>query len=110
MLRAYGGTVTTYDARLRSPEWRRLRLFVLARDAYTCQIHGPRCKGYATEVDHVIARADGGDVWNPANLRASCHPCNMRQSAQRTNAKRRTNDGRRWTAYRTTEAQADTRL
>ena len=84
---------------------------MLARDKYTCQMRGPRCKGYATlQVDHVIARADGGDMWNTANLRAACHPCNMYASAQRTNEKRRTRDGRRWLPYRTTEAQADTRL
>jgi 5-methylcytosine-specific restriction endonuclease McrA len=49
---------------------------VLARDRYTCQIKGPRCKTYATEVDHVIPRAEGGSVFDMANLRAACGPCN----------------------------------
>ena len=102
--------MTTQDPRFNLTLYRRIRLFVLSRDHYKCQIRGPKCKGYATEVDHVIPRVDGGDMFNPANLRASCRPCNMRASALRTTDKRRTKDGARWAPYRTTEAQAETRL
>jgi hypothetical protein len=56
--------------------YRRVRRMVLARDNYTCQIRGPKCRTYATEVDHVIPRAEGGSVYDMANLRASCGPCN----------------------------------
>jgi 5-methylcytosine-specific restriction enzyme A len=101
--------MTTQDPRLNTAGYKRLRLYVLARDHYACQIRGPRCKGYADQVDHVIDRADGGDTFDPANLRAACHPCNMAKSAGRTTDKRRSKAGR-WVPYRTTEAQADTRL
>ena len=74
---------------LNTPAYRRTRLFVLIRDEYVCQIRGPKCRGYATEVDHVVSRADGGAVFDPANMRASCRPCNGGRSADRTNTMRR---------------------
>jgi len=92
--------MATRDPRLWGRAYRELRLWVLARDGYLCQIHGPRCSRYATQVDHVVARADGGDLFNPANLRAACRPCNARLAANRTNALR----------YRTTRAVYETRL
>ena len=64
------------DSRLTEPGYRRLRLLVLERDRWVCQIKGPTCTHAATAVDHIIARADGGDMYNPANLRAACKACN----------------------------------
>jgi 5-methylcytosine-specific restriction endonuclease McrA len=90
------------DAELGSPAWKRLRLFVLARDGGRCRIRGPRCKEWATEVDHVVARADGGDTWNPDNLRAACRPCNSAGGAEVGNR-------RRW-RYSTTEPEYETRF
>jgi len=80
--------------------YRRLRLAVLDRDGWACQIQGPRCTRAATEVDHIVARADGGAVYDPANLRAACRACNGRLAAQRTNEAR----------YRDTVARYGTRL
>jgi len=80
--------VTTYDWRLHTRQYRRLRQYVLDRDANVCQVRGPRCTTYATEVDHIIARADGGEVTNPANMRAACRPCNAWLAARRTNTRR----------------------
>lgn len=60
-----------YDA-----TWRRVRAGILARDGYTCQIRGPRCKVRATEVDHIVELAAGGRRLDPANLRAACKSCN----------------------------------
>jgi 5-methylcytosine-specific restriction endonuclease McrA len=80
--------MTTHDPRLNSPAWRRLRLLILDRDRWLCQIKGRRCLRYATAVDHVIARADGGDCWSPANLRAACRACNSSGGAALTNARR----------------------
>lgn len=77
------------DARLNTAAWRATREFVKARDGYLCQIKGPHCTRYATCVDHVVARADGGDMWALANLRASCRRCNSTSAADRTNARRR---------------------
>jgi len=65
-----------------------LRLWILDRDRLTCQIRGPRCTHAATCVDHIVARADGGAVWDPTNLRAACQTCNGSRAADRTNAAR----------------------
>ena len=92
--------MTGTDPRLSTKAWRATRTFVLARDRYICQINGPRCMRYATSVDHVVARADGGDCFDLANLRAACRPCNSSGGAQRTNARR----------YATTVANYVTRL
>jgi 5-methylcytosine-specific restriction endonuclease McrA len=79
----------TLDPRLDTQAYKRVRRYVLLRDRFACQIRGPKCKGYATCVDHVISRADGGDVLDPANMRAACVPCNGGRAADRTNAMRR---------------------
>jgi 5-methylcytosine-specific restriction endonuclease McrA len=67
--RGWAGTGSTY-------RWRTTRLLVLARDAYQCQIRGPRCAGRADSVDHIRALVDGGSKYDPTNLRAACTPCN----------------------------------
>jgi 5-methylcytosine-specific restriction protein A len=90
------------DPRLSTVAWRRLRLLVLARDGHRCQVAGPDCATVATCVDHIVARADGGDCWAPSNLRASCHKCNAQAAAARTNARR--------FAYATTLADYETRF
>jgi 5-methylcytosine-specific restriction protein A len=84
----------------RTRGYRDLCDYVLARDRNLCQIQGPTCTRVATEVDHIVARADGGDVWAASNLRASCRACNARRGAERTNAAR----------YRTGLARYETRL
>jgi 5-methylcytosine-specific restriction endonuclease McrA len=89
------------DPRLTEPGYRRLRLLVLARDGERCQIKGPTCTQAATVVDHVIARADGGDMYDPANLRAACRACNNRGGAEIAN--------RRMARYRTTVANPASR-
>ena len=80
--------MTGKDRRLTEPGYRRLRLLVLARDRGVCQINGPTCTHVATVVDHIIARADGGDCYDPHNLRAACRACNNRGGAQITNERR----------------------
>ena len=59
-----------------SGPWVRIRQRVLERDGYICQVHGPKCQGTATEVDHIVPVVDGGAWFDEANLRASCGPCN----------------------------------
>lgn len=51
--------------------WQALRLRVLRRDRYSCQVkdqHGIKCNAVASEVDHVEA----GDDHSMRNLRAIC--------------------------------------
>ena len=62
---------STYDS-----SWRHVRLTILRRDGYLCQIRGPRCTGEATEVDHIVPIIVGGARLDPANLRGSCQNCN----------------------------------
>jgi hypothetical protein len=64
--------------------WRVVRLVILERDGYVCQVRGPHCSVAATEVDHIVPVADGGLVFDPQNLRASCRNCNTgRAQAQK---------------------------
>jgi 5-methylcytosine-specific restriction endonuclease McrA len=62
-------------ADLRNQAWRRKRKVVLERDSYECQIRGRGCTMEATEVDHIVPHALGGDA-DLNNLRAACKPCN----------------------------------
>lgn len=52
-----------------------LRVLILQRDAYRCQIAGPNCTKAATQVDHIEPLINGGDH-HPDNLRAACANCN----------------------------------
>lgn len=68
-----------------SRKWRKLRETVLARDGYLCQVPVPGggvCGARATHVDHIVALADGGPRWDPANCRAACAPCNLSRGTQ----------------------------
>lgn len=60
--------------------WRRLRARVLQRDGYQCQIRRAGCTLRATQVDHIIPRADlpAGSTLalDEANCRAACSSCN----------------------------------
>ncbi|MGK9270483.1 HNH endonuclease [Williamsia muralis] len=67
-----------------------MRLQVLERDNYTCQIHGRDCIGNATEVDHINNVAADGDPYDPSNLRASCEPCNAAKGRHESAIRRRT--------------------
>lgn len=59
------------------PAWRAVRLQVLHRDGGMCQIRrGDGCTLTATEVDHIVPVADGGQLLDPDNLRAACRWCN----------------------------------
>ena len=52
------------------PNWSKLRAQVLRRDRRTCQT----CGGRATQVDHIVPRADGGTD-EVSNLAAICDGC-----------------------------------
>lgn len=79
-----------------SGPWRRVRLAVLNRDGWQCQIRGPKCTGRATEVDHMDPVSQYGANVNPARLRAACKPCNAGLGAALTNAKRERRASRVW--------------
>lgn len=56
--------------------WRRVRLFVLQRDGYRCQLRLTGCTTIATQVHHTAPREVAGD--DPAHLLAACAHCNNR--------------------------------
>ena len=63
-------------------EWVKQRAKALKRDGYLCQycfIQGRMKK--ATEVDHVIAKANGGSN-DLSNLLSTCNPCHKNKTAQ----------------------------
>lgn len=92
---------------IHSRRWRRVRAYILDRDAWTCRVPvdadgraaevGPECGVHlqserildpdAAQVDHIIDRALGGSD-EPSNLRAACRLHNLQRSAQHTNAGR----------------------
>lgn len=67
--------------------WRRLRLYVLDRDGYACQIPdqvtGLLCGAYADHVDHILPLSKGGAKYDDRNCRAACASCNLRRGAAR---------------------------
>lgn len=60
----------------RTGKWKSVRRKVLERDHFQCKIRGPKCKGTATECDHIIPVSKGGSWLDQTNLRAACRPCN----------------------------------
>jgi 5-methylcytosine-specific restriction protein A len=57
-------------------DWQQVRLTVLQRDHYQCQIRRQGCIGVATTVDHIQPLSRGGKRLDPANLQAACLVCN----------------------------------
>ncbi len=73
-----------------SGPWHRIRLRILERDGHLCQVRGPKCTKVATQVDHIVEVSKGGSWWDPANLRASCQPCNRHRVDSQGSSKWRT--------------------
>jgi 5-methylcytosine-specific restriction endonuclease McrA len=66
-------------ARSNSYAWKKLRLVVLARDAYACAY----CGKDATEVDHIIPIAlDPTLALDIENLQATCRTCNRQKGTK----------------------------
>lgn len=65
----------TTDAR-QTRAWRKLRLQILERDRWTCQIRGPRCLEKATQVHHTLGVKVSGVLCDPGLLLSACKPCN----------------------------------
>ena len=62
---------------LSTGHWKKQRLRVLNRDAWTCTY----CGQPATEVDHIIPRKVGGGH-DLDNLTAACRSCNLLKGAR----------------------------
>jgi 5-methylcytosine-specific restriction endonuclease McrA len=67
------------------PQWGgntvvRVRTLIVHRDGGVCRMpldDGRLCLAPATQVDHITPRSEGGPLFDPANLRAACMPCNL---------------------------------
>jgi 5-methylcytosine-specific restriction endonuclease McrA len=56
-----------------SPQWPRVRKYVLRRDGYRCVICGADVSASgAARVDHIRRVTDGGAPFDPDNLRTLC--------------------------------------
>ena len=60
-------------------KWRKVRLTILDRDGYRCQLCG---KAGRLEVDHRTPLEHGGDAYGPENLRALCRGCHCEVTRQ----------------------------
>ena len=65
-------------------QWRRVRLKILERASYVCNVCG---KLGASEVDHVIPLQDGGDFWSEGNLQSICSPCHIEKTRKENEKK-----------------------
>jgi 5-methylcytosine-specific restriction endonuclease McrA len=63
---------------LGTQKWKNKRLAVLQSWGYECYI----CGGQADQVDHLIPRAKGGDVFDDDNLAAICGRCNRAKGSR----------------------------
>ena len=70
-------------------DWRTIRARVL-REQLICAL----CPARATDVDHVIAVADGGTD-NRTNLRGLCERCHKKYTAEQNRARRQRRKGQR---------------
>jgi 5-methylcytosine-specific restriction endonuclease McrA len=71
----------------RSTAWRKVRLFVLTRDGWVCQINTDPPHG-ADSVDHIVSPRDGGPFLDLTNLRAACKAHNSGRGAAMNNRAR----------------------
>jgi len=72
-----------------SGPWKKIRVKVLERDGYRCQIRAAGCTQNAEEVDHILPVSMGGEWFDEENLRAACARCNnARNMKHRTTASR----------------------
>jgi 5-methylcytosine-specific restriction protein A len=74
--------MTSSDPRYHTEEWRRLRLYVLDRDRWVCQVRDKGCTHGATTVDHIAPVVEGGEFWDLGNLRGACWSCNSVRGAR----------------------------
>lgn len=64
-------------------DWEETRVRILQRDEYRCYL----CRGFATEVDHVVPTSQGGGE-DDLNLRAICRPCHRTKTGREGQAAR----------------------
>ncbi len=69
-----------------SPEWRKVRAYVLAQEPLCRECKAAGRVTSATEVDHVRAVKDGGAPFDPDNLQPLCLSCDSRKTLEESRA------------------------
>ena len=57
-----------------------LRQAIYQRDGGHCRLRLPGCTQTPTDLDHIISPEQGGEWFDPNNLRAACSHCNSARS------------------------------
>lgn len=86
------------DPRYSTSRWRNMRAYIRARDGGVCRIRLEGCTGLASAVDHIASPVEGGEFFDPDNLRAACHYCNSVLGGRLGHARSRTRNrpSRQW--------------
>ena len=90
----YDTDICDDDRRYLTPRWKRLRLAVLARDAYTCQECLRRGESRAADTVHHIEPNNAGLFYDTGNLVSLCGECHNRMHNRAGGEL--TADGRKW--------------
>lgn len=72
-----------HPARQDPKRWAKVRLAVLDRAGWRCQL----CGRYGNEADHIVPVHKGGAWWDMANLRCACRTCNIGRERKRDPAR-----------------------
>ena len=64
-------------------KWRKVRVQALRRDSYLCQVcYESGRLTEATEVDHIVNKASGGDWYDLENLQSICSECHKAKTKE----------------------------
>ena len=80
-------------------QWRKVRLVVLDRDAWTCTACG---KAGRLEVDHRVPLEDGGALYDLDNLQTLCRGCHFDKSRGERQGREVDPEVAKWRRYLTT--------
>jgi 5-methylcytosine-specific restriction enzyme A len=77
--------IKTVDPFYVRPEWRAFALEVKKQRSYTCEDCGKR--DWSVHADHINELRDGGEPFDPLNVRIRCHACHNRKTAKAKGAR-----------------------
>lgn len=78
------GTVQSLANQVNRSSWRRAAKAHLAKSPLCVQCEKEGRLRPATEVDHVTARRDGGDVYDESNMQSLCKSCHSKKTYRET--------------------------
>ena len=72
--------------------WLRVRRKVLDAENWRCR----RCRGYANEVDHILAMSQGGKAYERENLQTLCRDCHIEKTRKERGGRLPPVDAKAW--------------